>query len=73
VYALWLVVQTLRVPRVQVSCLSLSSRGISIPFGALIVIPISIRVPNLHLQFGSGCLHQSVSAVEWSLLEDRLA
>ena len=61
VYIFWLVVQTLRAPRVQVSWLFCSSCGIPIPFKTQNPSShSSVRVPKLYPLFGCGylCLSQ---------------
>jgi hypothetical protein len=68
---LWLVVQFLRAPRVQVSWLCWSSCGAPNLFGAH--NPSSIRVPKLHQLFGCRCLYLSESAAAgWSLSGDNM-
>jgi hypothetical protein len=65
-YALWLVVQSLRAPRGQVSLLCWSFCGVPIPFGACSPSPCSsMRVPKLCQLFPCGCLHWFESAAGW--------
>jgi hypothetical protein len=73
VCALWLVVQTLRDPKVQVSWLCSSSCGVLFFFGACNPSSYSsLRLPKLHPMFGCRCLYLSESAEVWSLSEDNM-
>ena len=72
-YVLWLMVQTLRTPRVQVSCLCWSSCGVPIPFGPHKHSSyFSISILKLHPFLDCGCLFLSESVAQWSLSEDNL-
>jgi hypothetical protein len=59
-YVLWLEVQTLRILRIEFSCLCWSSCGVSIYFETCNPSPnSSIRAPKLHPLFGCWCLFLS--------------
>jgi hypothetical protein len=73
-YALWLVVQSFGLPRVQVSWLYQSSCGVPILYGFL-TLPYnsSTRLLRFCLKFGCGSLHLFSSPAGWSLSEDSYA